>query len=239
MGGVVETWITFARGPLFRLCFTLMLLGLLRVVALSVIGAAVALHRAGDRIVPWRDTWKKAVAWLFPINRLWRTRPVYSTISLLFHAGLILVPLFYSAHILLFRASVGFAWSWELPQTWAHLLTLLTITTGAMLWLGRVLDRNARALSRASDYLWPLLLIVPFLTGFLCANSPLSPKAYQWSMLIHLYSADLVLLLIPFSKIAHCVLMPLTQFVGAIAWKFPKGAGDRVAATLGKKEIPA
>ena len=32
--------------------------------------------------------------WLFPLGRLWRKRPVYSTVSFLFHVGLILVPLF-------------------------------------------------------------------------------------------------------------------------------------------------
>ena len=30
-------------------------------------------------------------------------------------------------------------------------------------------------------------------------------------MLLHVYSADLIMLLIPFTKIAHCVLAPLSQ----------------------------
>jgi hypothetical protein len=58
-------------------------------------------------------------------------------------------------------------------------------------------------------------------------------------MLIHVYSADLILLLIPFSKISHCVLAPLSQIVTAVAWKFPAGAGARVAATLGYADRPA
>ena len=57
-------------------------------------------------------------------------------------------------------------------------------------------------------------------------------------MLVHVYSANLILLLIPFSKIAHCVLTPLSQVVTAVAWKFPAGAGDRVAATLGYADRP-
>jgi len=58
-------------------------------------------------------------------------------------------------------------------------------------------------------------------------------------MLFHVYSADLVFLLIPFTKIAHCVLAPLSQVVTAVAWKFPAGAGDRVVATLGYADRPA
>lgn len=238
MGGVVDTWLDFARGPLFRLCLTLMVLGLLRVLFISLSGMAIALNRAGDRVVPWKDMWSKTIQWLFPVNRLWRTRPIYSSVSLLFHIGLILVPLFYSAHLLLFRESVGFAWPLQLPQQWAHMLTLLTIATGVLLYFGRLLDKRSRALSRRSDYIWPLLLIVPFITGYLCANSALSPAVYRATMLTHLLSANLILVLMPFSKIAHCVLMPLSQFVSAVGWKFPKGTGDRVAATLGKKEVP-
>ena len=52
-------------------------------------------------------------------------------------------------------------------------------------------------------------------------------------MLVHVYAGDLIMLMIPFTKIAHCVLMPLSQLVTSIAWKFPAGAGDRVAGDTG------
>ena len=57
-------------------------------------------------------------------------------------------------------------------------------------------------------------------------------------MLLHVYSADLIMLMIPFTKIAHCVLAPLSQTVTAVAWKFVPGAGERVAATLGYADRP-
>jgi hypothetical protein len=80
--------------------------------------------------------------------------------------------------------------------------------------------------------------VIPFITGFLCTNVAIGPKTYQSLMLVHVYSANLIMLLIPFTKIAHCVLAPLSQVVTAIAWKFPAGAGDRVAATLGYADRP-
>ena len=57
-------------------------------------------------------------------------------------------------------------------------------------------------------------------------------------MLAHIYSADLILVMMPFTKVAHCVLAPLSQVVTAVAWKFVPGAGDRVAATLGHAGHP-
>ena len=180
---------------------------------------------------------RQTLAWLFPVARLWRQRPTYSTLSFLFHVGMLLVPPFLFAHVLLWKRSAGFAW-FTIPQSLANYLTVLVVVTGMALFLSRVLDSGARKLSRLQDFAWPLLLVVPFITGFLCTNVAIGPKTYQSLMFVHVYSANLIMLLIPFTKIAHCVLAPLSQVVTAIAWKFPAGAGDRVAATLGYADRP-
>ncbi len=235
----MEAWIEFGRGPLFRICFAIMILGLLRAVALSLFGMIEALHRAGDHVVPWGDLWKKTFSWLIPIKNLFTKRPVYSVISFVWHIGLILVPLFLTAHVLLFwNNSVGVTWWPTLPQNIADTLTLVAIIAGSLLWFGRVLNRNARFLSRPQDIMWPPLLTVTFLTGYLCAATELAASSYQVSMLIHIYTANTIMILIPFTKVAHCVLMPMSQFVSAIGWKFPRGAGKKVAKTLGREGMP-
>ncbi len=177
------------------------------------------------------------MAWLVPVNRFWHERPAYSVVSILFHAGLLIVPPFLAAHTLLWRRAAGFAWP-AIPQLLADYLTGLAILAGLGLFFSRMFDRGSRQLSRVQDYAWPLLLIVPFLTGFTCSNLAIASKTYEAMMLIHVYSANVIMLLIPFTKIAHCVLAPLSQLVTAVAWKFPVGAGDRVAATLGYAERP-
>lgn len=228
----MEAWIEFGRGPLFRLAFGLMVLGLLRIVALTAVGIAEAWRRNADHIIPWKQVWKTTVAWLFPVGRLWRMRPVYSVISFAFHVGLLLVPPLLASHILLWRRAAGIAWP-ALPQNAANWLTLVTIGAALALIIGRVSHRGSRSLSRFQDYVWPALLAAPFITGYLCSNVALAPRVYQWLMLIHIYTANLVMAIVPFTKIAHCALLPLSQAVTAVAWKFPAGAGDRVTATLG------
>ena len=64
----MESWIEFGRGPLFRIAFSLMLLGLLRAVALTAIGIAEAYRQSPDKIVNWREVRKQTFAWLFPVN---------------------------------------------------------------------------------------------------------------------------------------------------------------------------
>jgi nitrate reductase gamma subunit len=235
---ILEAWLEFGKGPLFRFCFALMILGLTRIVFLTGVNVAEAYRRNADKILPYREIFRQTLAWMFPVRRLISKRPVYSLVSFCFHLGLILTPLFLTAHVRLWKNSTGVGWL-HLPQTTADILTLLTICGGFGLFLMRALYPPARTLSRKQDYLWPLLLICPFLTGFICSNIAVSPSLYGTMMLIHIYSADLIMVLIPFTKVAHCVLAPLSQVVTGVSWKFPAGAGDRVIETLGHRDRPS
>ena len=228
----MESWIEFGRGPLFRVAFALMLFGLLRVFALAIYGFIEEYQHTADHKVVWNEVRRQTLTWLFPVKRLWTKRPLYSALSFLFHVGLISVPLFLAAHVLLWRQSTGFAWP-PIPQSLANWLSLLVVAAGIGLLLGRVLHAGARSISRFQDYLWPAVLIVPFLTGYCCANLSVAPRSYQQLMFLHIYSANLIMAMLPFTKMAHCVLMPLSQAVAGVAWKLPVGAGARVVETLG------
>jgi len=227
----------FLRGPAFRFTFVLMVLGLLRILILDIWGAVDAYRRAGDKKLAWGDAFRKTVQWLFPVQRGFNKRPIYSAVSILFHIGLIAVPILLYAHIQLWDGSIGIAW-WSLPEFWADLLTITTMVFGFMLFLGRVGSANARFLSRKQDYLWPLLLIVPFITGYVCSNMAVSATTYQLTMLVHVLSAEIIFVLLPFTKIAHCVIMPLSQFVVALCWKFPARVDEKITKTLDKEGAP-
>ncbi|MCX6543354.1 MAG: hypothetical protein NTV05_02950 [Acidobacteria bacterium] len=234
----MEAWIVFARGPLFRLCFSIMVLGLARVLWLTGIGIIEAYGRSDDRALAYREIFRQTLGWALPVGRAGRARPLYSLTSVLFHLGLLLVPLLLQAHVRLWQSVIGIAWP-VLPAAAADGLTLLMLVTAVGLFAGRLADRRSRAISRLQDYVWPLLLAVPFVSGFACANLTLAPLTYQAGMLLHLLSADAVMFLLPFTKITHCVLQPLSQLVTAVAWKFVPEAGDRVAATLGFADRPS
>jgi nitrate reductase gamma subunit len=234
----MESWIEFARGPLFRLSFAIMVLGVLRLLWLTGVGIVEAYRRNSDRRLAYREIVRQTLEWAFPIRRVGRARPLYSIASVLFHVSLLLVPLLLYAHVLLWRRAIGFGWP-VLSKRAADGLTLLMLAAAIGLFVGRLANRQSRALSRLQDYVWPLLLAVPFATGYACANLVLPPRGYQACMLLHLLSANTVMSLIPFTKIAHCVLQPLSQLVTALSWKFVPGAGDQVAATLGYSERPS
>ncbi|MFH1892256.1 MAG: hypothetical protein ABIK83_06185 [Candidatus Zixiibacteriota bacterium] len=233
----MEALLDFARGPLFRLSFAVMALGLLRILILDIYGAIEAYRRAGDKTMPWNLVMRRSAQWLLPINRVFKNRPAYSLISILFHIGLLLVPIFLFAHIQLWHKVIGISWL-SLPKVVADYLTILTIICAVALLIGRVFNHSSSFLSRKQDYLWPLLLSIPFATGYICANVGVSPSVYQLSMMAHVLSGEIAFILIPFTKIAHCVLMPFSQLISTLAWKFPPGTDEDVATTMNKKGAP-
>ena len=233
----MEALLDFARGPLFRFSLAVMLLGLLRILVLDLVAIVEAYRKAGDTTLPWKFMIRRALQWFFPFNRVFINRPIYSLFSVLFHVGLILVPIFLFAHVELWHKSIGLAWP-ALPKLWADWLTISTILFGLTLFVGRISSRESRFLSRKQDYLWPLVLLIPFVSGYFCANGNIQPATYQLLMLIHVLSANLILLLLPFTKLAHCVLLPLSQFVSNIAWRFPAETDDAVCTTINKKGAP-
>lgn len=230
----MQELLDFSRGPLFRFTFFIMILGLARIFVLDIWAAVEAYRRAGDKSLEWRAAFTKTVQWLFPVKHAFTRRPIFSFLSIVFHIGLIVVPIFLMAHIRLWQQSIGVAWI-ALPDVWVDALTLVTIAAGLALFLGRVLSHNARFLSRTQDFLWPLLLIVPSITGYVCASLAVTPTAYQICMLIHILSGELIFILIPFTKVAHCVIMPLSQFILVLGWKFPARIDEDMAAAMKKR----
>ncbi len=225
----MDAMIRFARGPLFSAALLVMVLGLGRQVLLQTYTQLVRkrgrLHR-----VRWKQVARDAASWLLPVRHLIRGTVFLSSASILFHVGAVLVPLFLAEHVLLWEGATGLSLP-RLGTPIAEGLTMLTIAAGLVLLVGRLLSRPAREMSRPSDYLTLLLVLAPFATGFFAAHPGLDPLPYQGMMLAHVLSADLLLVAIPFSKLAHMALYPLDRLSDA-HWQLRPGAGDEVAAAL-------
>lgn len=232
----MEVWLQLAKGPLFWVAFVVMLLGLGRHLALTLYEARRAYRRAGDKEIPTRRIFHETMRWLVPWTRL-RNRWLYSASTVLFHVGVILVPLFLAGHIALWNQALGIAWP-GLPNAVATTLTLITIAAALAVLVQRVASRESRMLGRFQDYALPVLLGLVFLTGFMTMHPAWNPWGRDPVFLIHVLAGDLALFLVPFTKLSHMVLLPLTQLVGELAWHFPADAGARVGVTLEKESEP-
>jgi len=232
----MHVWLRLATGPLFWTALAFMLAGLARTLGLTIWEAGRAYRRAGDRSLPVGRLLSSTLEWMAPLRRL-RRRWAYSLTTLLFHAGVLLVPLFLAGHIELWRRAVGLSWP-ALPNAVSTALTLTVVITALAVVLQRMGARASRALSRPQDYLLPLLIAVPFVSGFMVMHPAWNPLPRDPLLLVHVLSADMLLFLVPVTKLSHMILLPLTQLVSELAWHFPPDAGRRVAETLGKANEP-
>jgi nitrate reductase gamma subunit len=111
----------------------------------------------------------------------------------------------------------------------------MTVVMIFMLLIGRLSSREARALTRPQDIVLLCLIAVPFISGFLAAHPLYNPFAYDATMLVHVLSANLIMCLVPFTKLCHAAILPLTQIVAEVGWHFPPLSGKKVRVSLGKE----
>ncbi len=226
----MPTWLEIAEGPVFRFALVILVLGLGRLVIMSIWGMITAIRRAGDRKVPYAQIIKETLSWLIPIRRLHRTRPIFSYASFILHLGIILTGLFLGNHIAILEANVGVAWP-ALFRPILDGLTLAALVAVAYLLLYRIYVRSSRSLSKAMDYVLLLLILNIFISGYV-AGRAWNPVPYDSLMLFHTINGIVLLILIPFTKIAHCVLYPLIRLGSEIAWHLTPHGGRDVVKTL-------
>lgn len=232
----MESWLEWARGPAFIFAFVFMLLGLTRHVALTIWEVARAMYRAGDKTLPYRQIFVTTLKWLFPVEKL-KDRLFLSLTSVSFHIAILIVPIFLGGHIALWARGLGISWP-AIPNQLADVLTIIAIVTAVALVIQRAAAGPTRSLSRFQDYVIPLIVAVPFASGFLVMHPSVNPFSYEAALLVHVMSANLLFVLVPITKLSHMALIPTVQLVSEVAWHWPPDAGSKVAVTLGKENEP-
>lgn len=213
-----------------------MVLGLIRHIVVTVSEMMKMVGRAGNKDVAYRQVFAATMKWLFPVGQL-RQRFFFSITSLMFHVAIIVVPIFLAGHIALWKSGTGLSWP-AISNGLADVLTITAVATAVLLVVQRATARDSRALSRFNDYALPLLIAVPFVAGFLVMHPTWNPFSYELALLVHIMSANVLLILIPLTKLSHMVLLPATQLVSELGWHFPPDAGRKVAVDLGKEGQP-
>ena len=232
----MEAWLEWARGPAFVFAFTFMVLGLVRHVVLTFAEMYRTMRRAGDRSLPYSKILVTTLKWLVPVGKI-RNEVLYSLTSILFHIAILIVPVFLGGHIVLWARGLGLSWP-GIPNEVADVLAIVAIVTAVALVVQRVSARVTRSLSKFQDYALPLLIAVPFVTGFLVMHPAMNPFSYEAVLLVHVMSANLIFVLMPITKLSHAAFMPSVQFVSELGWKWPADSGSRVGVALRKEEEP-
>jgi nitrate reductase gamma subunit len=196
----------FVRGPLLWVSFIVFIGGMIYRVA-----TLISLSKKKDKVVydHFNTGWalRSIFHWLLPLNHTVAQYPVYSILTYLFHVVLLGVPIFLLAHNVLWYESWQISW-WSLPEDVADYLSLLMLALILFLMIRRMVVPYARIVTTAYDYALLLVVALPFLTGYLAYHQWIN---YQWMLILHILSGELMLILIPFTKLSHMVLFFLSR----------------------------
>ncbi|MEW5735403.1 MAG: nitrate reductase [Thermodesulfobacteriota bacterium] len=150
--------------------------------------------------------------WLVPWGSVsYRTQPVFTFFLFSFHLTLLATPIFCSAHNELLEKAFGFS-LWSLPDTVTDAMTVILLVSGIFLLVRRLVRPEVRALTGVWDYVLLALTVLPFASGF-AAYHQASP--YGLWTIVHVASGELLLVLLPLTKLGHVVLFFFTRaFIG-------------------------
>ena len=209
----------FVEGPLLWIAFLTFFIG-------SILRAALFLSvsRKRDKIIYQYFSWKYVLAtfgrWLLPLNKDVAKNPVFTILGYMFHICLIVVPIWFSGHISLWEES-RFEWSWTpIPDGLADWMTLIFLAIALFFLLRRIISADIRLLSTFSDYLLIVVVALPFITGYFLTHGTVDNIGFLGEniQLIHMLTGELMLILIPFTKLSHFVLFFFSR--GATAIEF-------------------
>lgn len=201
----------FLTGPAVWISITVFLVGLLARVTFLI-----GLSRERDRIVYNHASFswglKSILHWIFPwASASTRQQPIFALAVFVFHISLLAVPLFLNAHNVLWDEAFG-ASLWSMPDAVADTMTVLLIVSGVFLFARRLLRPEVRILTGVWDYVLLALTMTPFISGFLAYHQW---GNYEVSFYTHIISAEVLLILIPFTKLSHMILFFFTRaFIG-------------------------
>jgi len=197
----------FVEGPLVWISILTCLIGCLLRAAMFVSTASKK-----DKILGQHFSLKyillTILRWILPVHPDMQKNPVFSILAYVFHVCLVLLPVFVYQHVVMWEVS-SLEWSWAtLPAGLSDWMTLLFLAAAVFLLLRRIFTADVRFLSTFADYALLVVTALPFLTGYLSVHGTLPAGTFLGDnmQLIHMLSGELMLILIPFTKLSHFVL---------------------------------
>lgn len=147
------------------------------------------------------------------------SHPVVMVVTSVFHLLIFIVPIFLLAHNILLEAAWGIRF-WSLPEPISDGLTVLVLLGGLFFLCRRVFLRRVRSITTPYDYLILLIALAPFLTGFLAYHQWFD---YRSMMFLHILSGEVMLITIPFTRLAHMIYFFLYRFFIGSEYSFTRG----------------
>lgn len=191
--------LTFARGSALNWALIVFAAGVvLRLFEIFGLGrkADLAKPRTGSPGSGWRTIFTRSL----PAEGMLKRDPVTYIGGYVFHAGLFLAIFLFAPHIEFFRSMTGLSWV-SLPTALVDASVVAAMVALGVLLAHRLNNRVKRMLSGFGDYLAWAVTLLPLLTGYMAYHHLF--VEYTLMLALHLFSVELLLVLLPFTKLFH------------------------------------
>jgi len=173
---------------------------------------------AADILLKWKLRLKRTI-----LGRA----PGMSSVTIVFHTMLFLLPVVTVGHSILLDSYFGISLP-TLSETTVDTLTLVFIIVIFFYLFRRIFVAKVRSVSTWRDYLALFATGAPFVTGYMAFHHWFD---YKTVLYIHIICGELMLIAIPFTKLVHMPFFILSRFLIRYELGFGKGSRKWVENT--------
>jgi NAD-dependent dihydropyrimidine dehydrogenase PreA subunit/nitrate reductase gamma subunit len=188
---------TFIEGPLLWVVFSILVIALVFRFFFFLFSLFKSKKNKTEKTnLNWKFVLSSLGRILFPLHKAIIRKPVYTILRYLFHLCLFLVPIGLFGHITMWEAS-SLELSWPaLPDALADRMTVIFIVLSVLFLLRRIVLPEIRRRSSAFDYMFIVVCLLPFLSGYFLAHGTLDsiPFFLKHMLSIHILSSCLMIL---------------------------------------------
>lgn len=190
---------SFFEGPLLWCVLSLLIIGMIVRFAFFIIAVSKKdQHRnpSADRGNDMASIGKVFI----PLHKTISKKPLYTLLRYAFHICLIVTPILLAGHVaLLEMSSLRISWP-TLPDGLADMMTIIFIALVFLFLLRRIIFRDIRNRSSAFDYIFLMLCLLPFLTGYFLAHGILDSIDFFYNNMfyIHILTSCVMIIMVLF-----------------------------------------
>ncbi len=197
----MESIYFFLKGPMMWICFVVFIIGILYQVY-RVLNLAKKNEAFIFSFLSLKYSLRSILHWIIPFaSTNMREQRVMTVIGFAFHICLLLVTIFLGSHIALLHEAFNISF-WALPKILADIMSVIVISGCVFFLIRRIVRPEVRFVTSLSDYIFLLLIALPFITGLW---SSYQFPGYSYVLLIHMLSGQIMLMAIPFTRFIHMI----------------------------------
>lgn len=206
----------FARGPALWASLAILLAGVAwRIWAIFRIGTTADFSEPRSKRL-LAGAWGAIIGRMVPQREFRNSATLATSNAYVYHIGLAVIVFGYLPHVYFVERLTGLSWP-PLPPSIVYAAVALTCVSLLIALLYRLTDPVLRLISSFDDYFSWLVAFLPLVTGMAALNQPFMPDAsqgpppYPLPLAIHLLSVELLLVWLPFGKLAHSFLVFISR----------------------------